>query len=294
MSKIEDALNKAKSERRFSNSGSEASKQLSVNKATIEPKETLLNDKEVRIVDRVSSVKEIALMNEGEVLENQQLSELKIIYSDMPEHKYANVYRGLRTELLQNKPDGNFIVMVTSCVHGEDSGSVALNLSTAFTFDKSKTSLLIDCDINNPKIDSALNLQSEYGLTDYLESDDVCIESIIHKTGIKRLRMIPAGSSRETPTEYFTSMRMRELLGELYQRYTDRYVFIHSAPVLESADTKILVDLCDYVVLVVPYGQATRSRVKAAVDAIGEKKLLGVVFNGIPSVPGTSKRSNNK
>ncbi|MDH5570120.1 MAG: polysaccharide biosynthesis protein [Gammaproteobacteria bacterium] len=293
MSKIEEALRKAKSERSKGDFQSESNNKNSHNVENISFSRTLQTTANSisQVVPRESSVKEIALMSEDEILENKQLSELKIIYSDMPDLKYANVYRDLRTKLLQKTQGRNFIVMITSCMPGEGSGNVALNLATAFTFDESKTSLLIDCDLNNPKIDAILDLQSDVGLTDYLERDDVEVGSIVHKTGIKRLRMVPAGSSRETATEYFTSVRMRELLEELYLRYTDRYVFLHAAPIVESADTRILVELCDYVILVVPYGQATKIRVKAAADAIGSEKLLGAVFNEIPGIPRTSKKT---
>lgn len=234
---------------------------------------------------RVSSAKEIALMDEGDILESKSLSELKIIFSEMTDHKIANTYRDLRTKLIQKSQGKNFIAMITSCVPGHENSSVALNLATAFSFDESKTSLLIDCDLNNPKLDKLLNLETDKGLTDYLENEDIDINSILHKTGIKRLRMLPAGTSKETATEYFTSLRMRELMSSLLTRYSDRYIFIDSAPIADSADTRILVELCDFVLLVVPYGTVTKNRVKAAADAIGQDKLLGIIFNDVPKVP---------
>jgi len=289
MSKIEKALRKAKQESAESPASVVNKKEIeSVNKS-LQPTEKSAT----KIVDRVSSVKEITLMNERDELENNQLSELKVIFSDMPDNKHANVYRDLRTKLLHNNRGENFIVMITSCMSGEDSGSVALNLATAFSFDNSKTSLLIDCDLYNPTIDSMLDLDTDIGLTDYLESDAIDVDSIIHKTGIKRLRVVPAGSSRETASEYFTSSKMSELLEEFYARYTDRYIFIHSPSITDSADAKILIELCNYVILVVPYGHATKNRIKSAADAIGSDKLLGVVFNNIPNTPGSSIRKKN-
>ncbi len=281
MSKIEEALKKAK-ENRDSNIRSIRS----VDAKASSVKDLVAKDNnEISTVDWRSSTKEIALMDEGEILENKQLSELKIIFSEMSDNKIANTYRDLRTRLIQKSQSKNFIVMVTSCLPGSASSSVALNLSTAFSFDESKTSLLIDCDLNNPKLDALLGMESDQGLTDYLENEDIDIDVILHKTGIKRLRMIPAGASRETATEYFTSLRMRELMSNLLTRYSDRYIFIDSAPIADSADTRILVELCDYVLLVVPYGTATKNRIKAAADAIGSEKLLGVVFNDIPKLP---------
>jgi len=243
-----------------------------------------------------SSSKEIALMENGELLDNNALTELKIIYSEMPDHKTANTYRDLRTKLIQKTQGQNFIALVTSCVPGTDSSSTVINLSTAFSFDESKTSLIVDCNLNNPYVDTLLNIDTKKGLTDYLENESLSTEEILYKTGIKRLKIIPAGSTRETATEYFTSLRMRELLAGLLSRYTDRYIFIDSPPVTDFADTRILVELCDIVLLVVPYGKATKSIIKKAANAIGEDKLLGIVFNDAPHIPNLFRknRPNNE
>ncbi|MCW8855322.1 MAG: hypothetical protein OQK72_11510 [Gammaproteobacteria bacterium] len=296
MSKIEDALNKAK-KHRLENPASQVAVKESPNVSVLHRGLVPSGDTNAPVINHVSSAKEIALMDEDVSLDQNQLSELKIIFSDMPNNRLANIYRDLRTKLLQQSKCENFIVMITSCMPNNDCGAETLNLATAFSFDESKTSLLIDCNLNNPQLDSKLKLQSDVGLTDYLEDESISIESIIHKTGIKRLRMLPAGSSRETATEYFTSLRMHELISNLLSRYSDRYIFINSAPITESADTRILVDMCDYVILVVPYGQATKNRVKQAADAIGEKKLFGVVFNDVPNNPllkNTNKQKNKQ
>ena len=50
--------------------------------------------------------------------------------------------------------------------------------------------------------------------------------------------------------------------------------------------------------MVVPYGQATRNRVREAAESIGKDKFLGVVFADKPAVPKfsiirNSKKNNN-
>lgn len=286
MSKIEEALKKAKASRGDNITNIKSGNNL----ATIRSQEHGLPGAGKELSDyavshRESSTKEIALMDNGELLEQHELAELRVIHSEMTDTSIANTYRDLRTKLIQRSQGKNFITMLTSCVPGDDSSSTALNLATAFTFDESKTSLLIDCNLNNPRLDTLLNMETDSGLTDYLENEHIDIDSILHTTGIKRLKMIPAGTSRETATEYFTSIRMRQLMTGLLNRYDDRYIFMDAAPISESADTRILVELCDFVLLVVPYGRVTKTRVKEATEAIGKNKLLGVIFNDIPRMP---------
>jgi Mrp family chromosome partitioning ATPase len=78
---------------------------------------------------------------------------------------------------------------------------------------------------------------------------------------------------------------MRHLLSELRQRYVDRFIILDAPPITDSADARILAELADYAVLVVPYGAATEAQITAAAKLIGEKKLLGVVFSDMPRMP---------
>ncbi len=297
MSKIEDALNKAKlsrskgltvvkSEQRFEKK-SDASMSMTT-------RLNVVGSSHISTINHTTSVKKIALMDDGHLLENNALSELKIIFSDMPDNKIADVYRDLRTKLIQKSNAKNVSVMLTSCVPGYYSSMTSLNLAAAFSLDESKTSLLVDCNLNSPQLDKKLNLTGNLGLTDYLEDENVSVDSILQPSGVKRLRIISAGKSRETATEYFTSLRMRNLMSDLLARYSDRYLFIDAAPIVDSADTRILVELCDLVILVVPYAKATKNRVLDAAKSIGKDKLLGVVFVDKPAVPQFSAIRNSK
>ena len=49
-----------------------------------------------------------------------------------------------------------------------------------------------------------------------------------------------------------------------------------------SADASILADLCDYLVLVVPYGAVTPGQLDSLIDEIDETKLAGIVLNDQP------------
>lgn len=290
MSKIEDALKKAKQK----NVKAPVSNVTSIADVKANDLSDVKNKQNIAvtakenpadIVSHKSSAKEIAKMKQDEVFESNVLNELRIITSTKDDDKLANTYRDLRTKLLQSSNGENFIAMVTSVSDGVYSSNCLLNLAAAFSFDESKTSLIIDCNINKPRLNKMLSLGELPGITDYLEDEKIDVNSIVHKSGIKRLRLIPAGTQRETATEYFTSLRMRNLTSGLLQRYTDRFIFIDSSPIIDSADTRILSELCDFVILVVPYGHATTNKIKEATDAIGKEKLLGVIFSEVPRLP---------
>ena len=120
----------------------------------------------------------------------------------------------------------------------------------------------------------------ETGLTDFLDDSDYDISRILYPTGIPRLRLIPAGSRRETPAEFFTSFRMKQFLQAIRRRYPDRFIVLDTASVADSPDARILSELCDYTMLVVPHGKVTAGTVENVATAFKPEKFVGAVING--------------
>jgi len=235
------------------------------------------------LASMVASSRQIAHMAEPTILSARELDIHNVIHPAMEDQDTLNRFRELRTKLL--KPNqrqarhGNSITLVTSVVPNGGSSHIALNLAAAFALDESKTSLIIDCNLKDSILHERVFLEPECGLTDFLRGDVTGLDSIIYATGIVRLRMIPVGNHGNMAAEFFTSPRMRAFLDVVKRRYPDRHIFIDAPAVNTSADARILASLCDRALLVVPYGRTVKSQLEAAVDAIGEEKLAGVVLN---------------
>jgi exopolysaccharide/PEP-CTERM locus tyrosine autokinase len=280
MSKIEKALNKA----RTSGSLRVVSPQPASSEKTSKDLSTASNVTAL-IEQRASSSEAIARMQERTPLSRQSLAHNRVIYPELGENGTVRAFREIRTKIIQKSQGNNAIIMVTSVVSGGGTSFVALNLGVAFAFDAGKTALLLDCNLKNPSLHRLMGRDDVHGLTDFMENPDIDIGDVIHPVGIERLRVIPSGGRREIPAEYFTSLKMKRLLESIKQRYRERYILIDAPPMTASADTQILADLCDFVVLVVPYGRVTHAQVDSCIKAIGDKKLVGIVFNDEPAPP---------
>lgn len=276
MSKIEDALRKAQIVRgtKGPQSAPAGGRQL------IRSQNTQI----IPLDSRNLALNEIARMVDTDLMGKQELAESRTIFPDMRDSRIVDAFRELRTRLIQKNGAQNMVLMVTSVTARNGSTFVARNLAVSFAFDESKTALLVDCNLRHPTLVGRSETSRTRGLTDYIESGDMPVEEIIYPVGIPRLRLIPSGAKREIPTEYFTSLKMRQLLDALKQRYAERYVILDAPAVTQSADTRILTELADYVLLVVPYGKVTESQIAAAARAVGAQKLVGVVFNNEPRI----------
>ncbi len=223
---------------------------------------------------------EIRRMAEVGRLSYSEMESLGLIYPGMAQAGALNAFRQLRTNLYQAAGGReNFVLLVSSIVPGGGSSFVSLNLGAAIALDESRTSIIVDCNVYDPSLHRLLPVDPDFGLVDYLENVSLDIKDVIYATGVRRLRLIPAGSRRDPGAEFFTSARMRRFVDELRSRYRDRHVILDAPSLATSADARILGEMADFIVLVVPAGRATDTQLRATLDVLPENKLLGVVFN---------------
>ena len=224
-------------------------------------------------VDRISS------MREPRLLSFEDLEQKRIMHPAHPQRQAVERFRDLRTRILQISKGRNFALVVSSAVNNGGASFVAINLAAAFSFDSSKTALLIDCNLRYPSLHHAFDMIPELGVTDYLDDPRMDIASIIYPTGIRRLRFVPAGKRKEATADYFTSQRMKQFLTSVRERYPDRFIILDTPSINESPDASILAELADYALIVAPHGKVRQARVVEACARIARDKLLGVVVN---------------
>ncbi|MBB3228565.1 Mrp family chromosome partitioning ATPase [Luteibacter sp. Sphag1AF] len=212
-----------------------------------------------------------------------QLEQRRMIHREESVRMQSDAFRGIRTRLLGLAGKQNFVTLVVSVSPRSGGSFVTRNLAAAFAFDEAKTSLLIDCNLRYPNQHKAMGVEPDTGgLIDFLEHPSIGVEPILYRTGIPRLRLIPAGKSRENSGEYFSSFRMRTVIDSLRSRYADRYIFLDGPAVKGSPDARILSDLADFVIVVAGYGRDTPGAINQAVANFEPDKLAGVVFNQTP------------
>ncbi len=223
--------------------------------------------------------------NEVRLLGTGDLARLGIIQAQQGEDPAVQVFRDLRTKIIQQSQGQNAVILVTSVSKGCGSSFIAQNLGAAFAFDMGKTALLIDCNLKSPSVHNLLANASAPGLTDYFENPDLDVKEIIHPVGIARLRVITAGKRREILEEHFTSAKMKRLMETVRRRYQERFIIMDGPPMSKIADIRILSELADYVLVVARYARSTNAQIARCLDAISEKKQLGIVFNDEPRFP---------
>lgn len=190
----------------------------------------------------------------------------------------AEQFRKLRTFLL--KTESLRTIMVTSALQGEGKTFVSANLAVGIAFDLHLHALLVDCDLRNPSLASHFGIQDGKGLSDYLLGKED-LGSLITRSRLERLSLIPGGEVSVSPAELVGSKKMEALVEELKNRYDDRYIVFDTTPILATSEPEILSELVDGIILVVRAGATPRETIQEALRHIGKEKVLGIVLNQI-------------
>lgn len=210
----------------------------------------------------------------------EELRARKLIHVGMEEREVLNAFRQLRTQLIQRRRGDNMTVLITSAGQGESSSALnAVNLAAAFALDPQKTAMYIDCNPYRPSADRFVIGRPTYGITDHLDDPEIPLERIIYASGVDRLRVIPVGTNAISAAEHFQSTRMQELISELKQRYSDRFIIINAPSLTESSEAQVLAQYCDTTVLVAPYGKVTTADLETAYQSIDKRRLAGMIYS---------------
>ncbi len=172
------------------------------------------------------------------------------------------------------------VVLLTSTRSGEGKSFVSINLAADMALLHKKV-LLIGMDVRKPRLSEYLGLNARFGLTQYLASDDITIESmIVRSPDAPALDIIVSGPVPPNPAELLNSPKLDQLMDELRKRYD--YIFIDSAPVGMVSDTFTLSRLADATIYVVRAAYTTRSDVRFVEDLYDDNRLkkMSIVVNG--------------
>ena len=228
---------------------------------------------------------DIANMSDERLFSDRQLDLLGIVHPRSKNRAMVDAMRQLRTKLYGLKPEGNFSVLVSSVVPESGGSFISLNLAATIAFDKARTAMLVEANLHTPMLHKLMKLigrEDSAGLLEYLERPELGVEHIVNPSGIPRMRCVPIGSHEEISAEHFTSARFKQFMLDTKERYDNRFVIVDGPAMTTTADARILSEICDFTVLVIPYGGVTPGTLDSIIDEIDERRLAGIVINNQP------------
>lgn len=169
-------------------------------------------------------------------------------------------------------------IMVTSAGLGEGKSFTASNLAITIARSLDNHVLLIDADLRRPSVHSVFGFENSAGLSDYL-SENIPLASLLVKTFMEKLTILPGGPPPDNPSELVSSENMERLIEEVKSRYADRYTIIDSPPPYMTSEGNALAKFAEGIIVVVKDGKTSKENLKDIIDIYGREKIIGVVRN---------------
>jgi capsular exopolysaccharide synthesis family protein len=221
----------------------------------------------------------------------------RLVTIDEPRSPAAEAYRTLRTNLLAACKSAKVrTILVTGSRQGEGKTTTAVNLAVALA-QVGRSVVLISADLRYPRVHSLLGIGNEQGLGQVLLGALPLNDALVD-TPIANLRALPSGpaSGVDEPAELLQSDRMFEVIRGCRQA---DFVIIDGPPIEPVADSLVLADLVDGVLLVADAQEGTRagvSRTRHQLEQVGGT-ILGGVLNRVhesrtPSAYGAYENRN--
>ena len=215
-----------------------------------------------------------------------RLSAMGYISPLAPSSRRAEEFRMVKRPLLNNARGNSAApvvnanrIMVTSALPREGKTFVSINLALSIALERDTTVLLIDADATLPAVLERLALLPARGLLDVLSEPDLDVQSVLLRTNVERLSILPAGTLQDNATELLASKRMSTLLEKLEARFPNRVLVFDAPPLLGSTESRVLASHMGQIVLVIEADRTPQRPVNDALAALESCPVVMTLLN---------------
>jgi len=212
--------------------------------------------------------------------DSQKIKQIELVNYSHPKFFISEDYRTIRTSMLLSQAERPpKTIVFSSALPKEGKTTTVANIAVSFS-QLSKKVLLIDSDLRRPRLHRVFKVRNTSGLSGYL-TGKVSFEEAIQKTSVENIWILPSGLIPPYPAELLNSKKMKEMLGEVRERFD--IILLDTTPVLGVIDAVIVSSIVDSAVLVIKAGETSKKPFLNAIDELrmAKTKILGVVFNSL-------------
>lgn len=164
-------------------------------------------------------------------------------------------------------------ILVTSASDGEGKTSVACQLATSLARAGRKV-VLVDCDLRRPTVHRVYGLDHTDGFCEVLRGEAE-LDNAVQSTQLQNLSIIPAGRVNSQALQLLAEGRAHDIYKHLKEDY--EFVVIDSAPLLPVADSLLIAQDVDSVILAIQRDVSRLGNVAAAKQRL---EMIGIPLSG--------------
>jgi protein-tyrosine kinase len=172
------------------------------------------------------------------------------------------------------------VVMVCSSQPNEGKTFCSINLSLSFASERDVEVVLIDADSAKPEVLSTLGIEGGPGLLDAIGNPEVDVESLLIRTSLPNVAVLPTGRRGHDDTELLASSRTHDVISQLLAANPRRIVIIDSAPALAASPASVLAHHVGQILMVVRADKTGESELREAIGLLDSCEHIQLLLNG--------------
>lgn len=232
---------------------------------------------------------DVAFGGKVHAIDRQHLEDQGMIVPDGPVTGLLEEFRIVKRQLLSDAREAGTAIarrmLVCSPHSGEGKTYCAVNLALALAAERDIEVLLVDADFPSPSVMETLGLEAERGFMDALSDKTTKPESLVMRTDIDGLFVLPAGNRTTSDAEYLASARTRDVLARLTESAPDRIVIFDTPPALAASPAAELAKHVGQAVLVARADDTGRSALEDAFQLLSACPDIKLLLNAAQFSP---------
>ncbi len=296
MSKIQDALNRLKSEGVLPVQRTvppQAPEPAPVPMAPPELSDDTIPDGQQRALEVATPTpiatarkKKVTIDGPKHAVDREQLIRAGLLAPVDHAGHVADEFRRIKRPLITNAvkytgeaSDHMNVIMITSAMPDAGKTFCSMNLALSMSLERELNVLLVDADVAKRHISRELGMAELPGLIDLLLDDALSVEEALVRTDMNDVQVLPAGHHHPQATELLASDRMSDILSELATRYADRIILLDSPPLLITSEAQALASQVGQIALVVEAGETTQQALLQTIEVLDPDKAINFILN---------------
>jgi protein-tyrosine kinase len=171
-----------------------------------------------------------------------------------------------------------YVIAFAGCSQGDGASTMAFNFACAFASYSSKSILLIDGNVRQPRLQLQFPDEKRIGLTDLVEGRSSLEETVLEITPA-RYYFLRSGAKSVNPIMLYESDDFLSLMGQLRARYD--VIIFDCPPLVDNPESVLLASATDGLIMIL---QAEKTRWEVALAAVKDLEgarvpILGAILN---------------
>jgi Mrp family chromosome partitioning ATPase len=213
-------------------------------------------------------------------LDPKHLESVRIVAHDVMDPR-SKSFDMLRTQVVRTMSFNKWqLVGITSPTPACGKTVTATNLALSIARQPEKSALLIDLDLQRPRVAAELGLQRDIGLLSVLEGRSSLSDAIVRAAvGDTEISVLPCEKRTSYSSEWMASSAMADIIQSVRKDYSSHVVVIDMPPVLASDDVISILPQLDCLLLVVAVGTSSVADIEQCNKHLQSAEVVRVVLN---------------